>query len=216
MKRKLIAIFILLIGTSVLAQQDQKAKNILDQVSKKTKSFTSISARFSFSMENIEENIKEKNNGSLNLKGDKYMVELPDLGVEVYSDGETIWSYQADGNQVSITSKEDGGQELMDPATIFQIYEKGFDYKFIEEKKEKGKPLYYIDLIPQSDELDYSKVTICINKNTLMIDKAIMYGFDGNLYGIEVTKMETNKPMDEKMFVFNASKYPDIEVIDFR
>ena len=216
MKKGLLTGLLLVFATFIFAQQDQKAKDILDQVSKKTKSFTSISADFTFSMENKEEKISEKNKGSLKLKGQKYKVSLPDLGYQVYSDGVTIWTYQHDGNQVSITNKEDSEDDLMDPSKIFHIYEEGFNYKFIAEKKEKGKPIFYIDLIPQSDDKDFTKITICIDKNSMMIDRATTYGIDGNQYGIIVDELETNKPMAESMFVFDTSKYNDIEVIDFR
>ena len=42
-----------------------KAKNILDEVSSKTKTFKSISADFSFSMVNKEMDINEKNEGTI-------------------------------------------------------------------------------------------------------------------------------------------------------
>ncbi len=50
----------------------------------------------------------------------------------------------------------------------------------------------------------------------MMIQSAQLYGNDGNIYGIVVKKMETDKDFPDSQFVFNASDYPDVEVIDFR
>ena len=199
-----------------MAQQDVKAKNILDKVSEKANSFSTISADFLFSMENKEMEIDEKNEGSIKLKGQKYSVDLPDVGIQVFSDGTTLWNYMKEGNQVTVSDVDDEGSELMDPSSIFSIYEKGFDSKFVSEKKVGGKTIYQIDLFPDSDEHEVSKITIFIDKTTLMIQSAILYGTDGNLYGIEVKNMETDKIFPDSDFVFNLSKYDDVEVIDFR
>ena len=53
------------------AQQDPKAKQILDEVSKNTRSYKTISADFVFFMENKEMDIHEQNEGSIKLKGQK-------------------------------------------------------------------------------------------------------------------------------------------------
>jgi len=216
MKRVMLIAIVLLITTFSWAQQDKKAKEILDKVSEKTRSFSTISADFSFSMKNEEMEIDERNDGSIKIKGQKYCVELPDVGLTVFSDGTTLWNYMKDGNQVTISNIEDEGSELMDPSAIFSIYEKGFDSKFIAEKKAGGKKVYQIDLFPDSDEHDVSRITLLIDKSTMMIHSALLYGTDGNLYGIEVKKLESNKDFPDSEFVFDASKYGDVEIIDFR
>jgi outer membrane lipoprotein-sorting protein len=198
------------------AQQDTKAKNILDEVSAKTRTFKTISADFLFSMENKAMSINEKNDGSIKLKGQKYLVDLPGAGVKVYSDGKTNWNYMKQGNQVTISTVEDSGSELMDPSSLFSIYEKGFTSKFIAEKTVAGKVVYQIDLFPDKKEFDVSKITIEINKLTMMIHSAQLYGTDGNIYGIVVKKMETDKEFTDADFVFDAKKFPDVEIIDLR
>ena len=196
--------------------QNNQAKDILDKVSEKTSSFSTIAADFSFSMENKEMEIDEKNEGSIKLKGKKYSVVLPDIGIQVFSDGITLWNYMKDGNQVTVSNIDDESSDLMDPSAIFNIYEKGFDSKFISEKMVGNKTIYQIDLFPGSDEYDVSKISVFINKETVMIQSAILYGTDGNLYGIEVRNMETNKDFPDSDFIFDASKFDDVEVIDFR
>ena len=211
----IMAVLLLTVGIAN-AQNDARAKQILDEVSAKTKTFKSMSADFVFSMVNKEMDIDEQNAGTIKVKGQKYKVVLPDAGVEIYSDGNTIWNYMHDGNQVTITSVEDSESELMDPSSIFSIYERGFKSKFISEKQENGKTLDQIELYPDTDEYQVTKIEVWINKPTLMLDKATLHSTDGNLYGIVVKKMITNVDFPDSDFVFDASKHPDVEVIDLR
>jgi outer membrane lipoprotein-sorting protein len=216
MKRIIFTTVIIITALFTQAQQDPKAKSILDEVSSKTKTFKTILADFSFSLENKAMSINEKNDGSIKLKGQKYLVDLPGAGVKVFSDGKTNWSYMKQGNQVTISTIEDSGSELMDPSSLFSIYEKGFTSKFIAEKNIGGKPVYQIDLFPDKKEYDVSKITIEINKTTMMIQSAQLYGTDGNVYGIVVKKMETDKDFPDSEFIFDARKFPDVEIIDLR
>jgi outer membrane lipoprotein carrier protein len=198
------------------AQQDSKAKQILDEVSKKTRSLNTIAVDFVFTMDNDEMDIHEENEGTLQLKGQKYVVDLPDIGVKVYSDGETLWNYMEDGNQVTISYLEDGGSELMDPSTVFTIYEKGFRSEYIGEKKEGNKSYHQIELYPDSEEYEVEKILLSIDKADNMIKSARLHGVDGNLYGVEVKEMKTGLELADSHFVFNPKEYNDIEVIDFR
>jgi outer membrane lipoprotein-sorting protein len=216
MKRILFTSVIVLIALFTKAQQDPKAKSILDEVSTKTRTYKTISADFSFSMENKAMLINEKNDGSIKLKGQKYFVDLPGAGVKVFSDGKTNWSYMKQGNQVTISTIEDAGSELMDPSSLFSIYEKGFTSKFVAEKNVGGKTVYQIDLFPDKKEYDVSKISIEISKANMMIQSAQLYGTDGNIYGILVKKMDMDKDFPDSEFVFDAKKFPDVEIIDLR
>ncbi len=210
----LLSVFIIALNSK--AQQDQKAKEILDKVSENTRSFKSITADFSFSMENEEMDIHEKNEGSIKIKGKKYVVEIPDVGVKIFSDGITVWNYMKDGNQVTISNIEDSGNELMDPASVFSIYEKGFNSRYLGEVIEGGKNCYQIELLPDNEEFEVSKINIHISKSEMIIHSAQLYGTDGNIYGILVKKMDTSKDLNDAEFVFNQANFPDVEVIDFR
>jgi len=216
MKRIIFTTSIILLALITLAQQDPKAKSILDEVSSKTRTFKTISADFSFSMENKEMSINEKNDGSIRLKGQKYFVDIPGAGIKVYSDGKTSWNYMKQGNQVIISTIDEDSGELMDPSSLFSIYEKGFTSKFVAEKTVGGKVVYQIDLYPDKKEYDVSKITIEINKANMMIQSAQLFGTDGNIYGIVVKKLETDKDFPDTEFTFDTRKFPDVEIIDLR
>lgn len=205
-------LFVLLVN----GQQDIKARQILEEVSKKTRSYKNLSAEFIFSMENKEMDIDEKNEGSLKMNGQKYVVDLPAIGIKVFSDGQTIWNYMKDGNQVTISNTGDQGSEFLDPSSIFNIYEKGFISKLTGEKKEGKKSYYQIELTPEKPGSDITKIIISIDKAEMMVSSANFHSTDGNMYGVKIKKLDTDIDLPDSFFVFNTNEYEDVEVIDFR
>ena len=212
MKLFFLSCFLFVSTMFSVAQQDARAKQILDEVSRKTRAYQSIQADFTFSMENKMMDIQEKNDGSIQMKGRKYAVSLPEIGIKIYSDGQNVWNYMEAGNQVTISSLEESENNLMDPSSLLTIYEHGFRSKFIGEKNAQ----YEIELYPDSNEFEVTKIQLFIGKTDKMIKSARLSGTDGNTYGIEIKKMETSVDIPDASFVFNPSRYKDIEVIDYR
>jgi outer membrane lipoprotein-sorting protein len=214
--RKFFVLTSLMIAFTVSAQNDQKARAILEETSKKMQSFQTISASFSFTMDNAKMNIREKNSGSLLMKGAKYQVKLPDMGMQVFSDGKTVWNFMQDANQVTISSAGDENQGVIDPTSIFNVYQEGYTYKFIEDKTIGGKTISYIDLIPVDKNKEFTNLTVGIEKAKMIVNSLVTHGKDGNLYGIYVNEFKTDQPIPESEFIFKKEQHKDIEVIDFR
>ncbi len=216
MKKIVTLSLILLVTVFSMAAQDRKAENILEEVSEKTRSYETVSVDFIFSMDNEEMEIHEENEGSIQLKGQKYMVNLPDIGIKVYSDGVTVWNYMEDGNQVTISSIDAESNELMNPSALFNIYERDFKSSYIGEKNIGGETFHEIELSPGKEEQDVEKIRLLIDKSEMMLSSATLYGNDGNLYGIKMKNMQTDVGLPDDYFDFDPSEYGDIEIIDFR
>ena len=215
--RKLFLLAILAFsGMMAVAQQDQKAKSILENVTKTTQSYTSIQASFDYVMENKDEGIHEENKGKVLMKGDKYRLELDQLGLEIYCNGSQVWTYMKDANEVTINGLDEDSGEMMNPSKLFTIYENGFSYKFVSESTINGTAIYLIDLYPENDEIEYSKIRVQVDKNKMLIKKAEMIGKEGNNYIVLVNNLQTNVPANDNMFVFDAAKHPGVDVIDLR
>ncbi len=193
---------------------DPKAKNILDQVSAKTKAYKTIEAEFAIILENKQEKINDSKKGKIYIKGNKYKV---DLAVStIFNDGKTQWTYMKDPNEVNITTPDPNDDNSLNPAKMFTIYEKGYKVRFINEKFEKNRSLYEIDLYPIDLKKEFSRITLKIDKDKMQIFSMKRFGKDGTDYYIEVLKMDTNKDMDDTMFTFDKTKYPKVEINDMR
>ena len=124
--KKLILLFIAVSFANYNYAQDAKAKAILDDLSKNTKTYKSISASFSFVSEDKNKKVGEKQDGSIIVKGTKYKVEI--AGQTIICDGKTIWTYLKESNEVQINNFDPNeSEDKITPTNIFTIYEKGFN-----------------------------------------------------------------------------------------
>ena len=71
MKNVISLVLVLLLSFSMNAQ-DKKAKDLLDQVTAKIKSYDNISIDFKYSLYNGKENINKESKGNVILSGNKY------------------------------------------------------------------------------------------------------------------------------------------------
>lgn len=216
MKKLFIVSVLALISFVGYSQQDPKAKEILEKVTKKTQSLPSIEAKFSFEMNNKTENIKEKSSGTIVLKNKKYKLNIPQMGLQVVSDGKTIWTYMLNANEVSISEMDQNTDDLMAPERIFTIYERGFNYKFVGEGVDAGVPVYNIDLTPQKPTGDIRTIKLMIDKQKMLIHGANMTGKDGNQYNVIINNYKTDGVYKDSDFVFDTTKHKDVEVVDMR
>ncbi len=214
--RNFLLIAIGLFSLTASAQNNSEAKSFLDESSKKMQSFQTMTASFSFTMENAAMNIKEQNSGALLLKGNKYQVSLPGLGMQVFSDGKTVWNFMQEANQVTLSTAGDESQGVIDPTVVFNVYKEGYSIRFLEEKVVKGKTITLIELIPGDKNKEFTKLTVGIEKSSKLFHSLTTHGKDGNLYGITVNEIRTNQPVSDSEFVFDKQKYPGVAVVDFR
>lgn len=216
MKRLLLITFLSVSVLTGYSQQDKKAKEILEKVTKTTQSLPSLEARFSFEMNNKAKNIQEKNEGTIILKDKKYKLNIPKMGLQITCDGKTIWTYMVNSNEVNISNLDDSTDDLMDPSKIFTIYERGFNYKFVDESVDGGVPVYTIDLVPQKPTGDIQTIRIMIDKQKNLIHGANMTGKDGNKYRVTINQFKTDGIYADSDFVFDPAKYKGVEVVDMR
>jgi outer membrane lipoprotein-sorting protein len=215
MRTGLFVMFLLLSG-ALFAQQDAKAKEILDKLSQTTRSYKSIQIDFSFTLENKAANVKETNEGWVALKDKSYRLHMPALGMEVFCDGTTVWSYLTDANEVNVTENDPAEEGSLNPANIFTIYEKGFKFTYIGEEAVNGKTAQVIDLFPVDKTKEFTKVRLYVDKAKSQILKAITYNKDNNTYTLVMKTMKTDQITGDDYFKFNKAKYPGVEVNDMR
>ena len=201
-------IYLIFLFPCVIFAQVQKAKTILDRLSNKTKSYTSIEAKFTNTFSSTVTDINESQSGTLYLKDDAYRLEME--AQTIICDGETNWIYLADDEEVNITEIDDEENDLI-PSKIFTIYENGYKYKYV---KDDGKN-YHIDLFPEESG-PFTKVELFINKSKMQISSFTMIDKQGSYFKYVIDSFVTNKEMKNDFFVFKTSDYPNVDVIDLR
>jgi outer membrane lipoprotein carrier protein len=215
MKKILFSATFIFAFMAVYPQAAPLGKDLVKSFSEKMQSYQTISADFSFTLQNLQEGITDTHKGELVFKGKKYKLSL--MGLEVFFDGATKWQYIPEANEVTISKPTtlDGGF-FDDPTLIFRNYEKDFNSRFIGEKVEKGVSLYEVDLYPEDLSMPYSIIKIVFKKQNLEPVSIKYQGKDGLNYIIEVKKFKANNPVKDEDFVFVPSKHKAIEIVDLR
>lgn len=199
------------------AQQDPKAKAILEKVSNENKTYQTIKAEFTYSLVNKADGINETQKGVIQIKGNKFHLVLG--GQEVFSDGKTIYTVMKESEEVQISNPPQPNEEndiVLSPNNIFTIYEKGFKYKYGGKETVDGESTDLILLYPENPQKkNFHTVKLFINAKN-QIKKIMIMGKDGSVFTYSITKFEVNPTVPDSLFVFNKSKYPNFEIIDLR
>jgi outer membrane lipoprotein-sorting protein len=197
-----------------LAQsKDKQASEILQEVTDKTKAYSSINLEFSYQMENPDANINELTYGKALVSGDKYHLEIS--GQTVISDGKTIWTVIADAEEVQVNDAEegDGGFSL---TKMLSTYNDDYKSKLLPKiTAMDGKNVYALDLTP-NEKKTFDKVQLFIDKDKMDVYSIALYDQNGSVYTYKITSFTPNVPVSDKEFTFNEADYPDFDVIDMR
>ncbi|MBC7888106.1 MAG: outer membrane lipoprotein carrier protein LolA [Ferruginibacter sp.] len=221
MKNFITIVVLLMVGmVSVNAQpkgmgkNDPEAKKILDAVSAKFKTFKSVQSAFSLKIENSSGKTLGTKTGTVFMKGTKYRVSV--TGQEIYCDGTNVSTYDKSTNELTIT-KIDPSANSITPQKIFtNFYDKDFLYKLNDEVKLSGKPAQQIELTPIDKSKPFFKVLVNVDKKTQTITSTKVFEKAGNIYTYAVAKMNTSALVSDTQFLFDAKKYPGVEVVDLR
>ena len=220
MRTLYVALALFLSGSTISAQtsnsgkSDPEAKKVLDAVSTKFKSFTSVQAGFTYKVENSTGKALSSKTGNIWMKGTKYKVVFG--GNEIYCDGKTVWSYDKGTNEVTI-SNLDASAGMITPQKLFtNFYDKDFLYVMNGEKKSGTKTLQEIEMTPTDKSKPFHKVYLQIDKTAKTIYSTKVLENGGNKYTYTVSSMKTNAAITDATFTFNKSKYPGVEEVDLR
>ena len=207
MKNKiLIAVF--LFSQLISFGQDEKAEKILKDLSANTKSYSYMDVDFDFKFINTSQDINESQKGNIKINQNKFRLDLNQQ--LIISDDSIQWIYLKESNELQIM-EYDSQDEMISPNKLFTIYENGYKSQYIELKENN----HIIDLFPiESNE--FKNIQLHIDQDKIQLKKIILFDKNGGSFSYSITKLITDKEIDENTFRFNEANYPDLEIIDLR
>ncbi len=219
MKKFYITFFVTMLGLSVFAQtkntkSDPEAITILNTVSTKFKTFSTVQASFAYNVEDAKGKVMSAKKGTVLMKGTKYRVSFG--GQEIFSDGKTVWSYDKSANEVTVNNL-DASSGMITPQKLFtNFYDNDFYSVLNGEKKVGAKLIQEIEMTPKDKSKPFHKVYLQVDKNAKTIYSTKVLENGGNRYTYTVSAMKTNGVLADNQFVFDKNKYPGVEVVDLR
>jgi outer membrane lipoprotein-sorting protein len=216
MKKLFLFLFITLTLTITAQDQDPKAKAILDELSKITKAYKTISADVVYTMFNKDKKALDKpQTWKIMVKGQKFKLEIP--GTVIVCDGKTLWNYNKDAKEVTIKNFDPASEE-QNPSTIFTIYETGYKYKYDKEVTVAGVLCHGIDLFPaiKPEKKKFHTVKLFVNKVKKQIVEVKMMMKDGGTSVYDIKVMKPNVEMPDNIFVFDLKGFKADQISDER
>ena len=215
--KKLLSVLLVCVSFLVNAQdQDPKAKAILDDLSKTTKAYKSITADYVFTILNKEKKQVEKQAGKVLIKGNKFKLDIP--GNTIVCDGKTLYNYSKDAKEVTIKNFEAENEDQLNPSKIFTIYETGYKFKYDKEEKVGTVNCHVIDLYPsvKPEKKKFHTAKIYVDKTKKQITKLVMLMKDGGQNVYEIKTLKPNLEIADPMFVFDTKSFKPDQISDER
>jgi len=218
MKKILVLIFVLSAFTSY-SQDNSDAELLLNKVSENIKNYDNIYINYAYTLQNIEEDISQTNNGSFVTENDKWRFEM--LGVTRIFDGNKLYSISPDDEEVTISGQDPEDETTITPNKMLYFYEDGYyfemdEFKFVGDGQFRKK-IQYVKLIPQDSEAEIKYILLGIDTEFNQIYEVIETGKNETVTTISIVDFEFNLPLDGKLFVFDKEKYQEyyMNILDY-
>lgn len=221
MKKQVTLLLIVLISSlswNVLeaqtADNDPKAKKLLDELKKDYDSYKSMEMNFTLTLD-LPGEPAQLQEGNVLQQGDKYRLKMEQQAI--YSDGTTMWVHLISNNEVQINDVELEGGDFMSPKDLLSIYENGeYEYQLLENQMVNEKKVHLVEFKPTTPNAEYTKMRLSINAKNKGIEQLMIFSRDGSRYSLDIHNITPNKKINDADFVFDASKYKDIYIEDLR
>jgi outer membrane lipoprotein carrier protein len=205
--------------TSAAAQRettDPEAKELLEKLRQKYEGFSTLEADFSLTIE-VPNRKKELQTGKMIQSGERYYVKLSDQ--EVICDGNSTYLYMKKNKEVQINDANSGSNaNSFSPKNMLNMYNEGNYIAYLAgQGTENGKPVSYVEVKPANrNNAAYTKVRLAVDKKNNTVVSMFTANRDGSRFKLNISKLATNKPVNEGLFYFDQSKYPGVHVEDLR
>ena len=206
-KVKLLFKFICILFFSISTQaQDKKAKDLLDAVTAKVKSYDNIVIDFKYTLNNTKENINQDSKGNVTLKGNMYVLNF--MGVTKIFDGKKNYTINPEDEEITISKYNDKDESSITPSKMLTFFNSGYKYAWDIEQSVKGRKIQYIKLTPTNTKDHRKEVLLGIDIQTKNIYNLIEVGKNGTKTTLTVNSFKTDQPLSKNQFIFVESKYP--------
>lgn len=208
--RRIYGILLLFLFASVFtsqAQDSQKAKSLLDQVTAKVKSYQNISIEFKYSLSNPKKNLNQESKGTVVLKGNQYVLNF--MGITRIFDGKKVYNIVPEDEEITISKYDNQKSDDLTPAKMLTFFNSGYKYSWDILQNVKGRKIQYVKLTPSDTKDEAKEILIGIDQQTKHIYNYIMTGKDGSKTTITINSFKTNQPLSKNHFTFTESKYPN-------
>lgn len=197
-----------------LEVSDSRAVNLLQMTKEKMDKWSDVTVDFVMTT-TMPDQTQNKQTGKLYQQGTKYRLELPDR--TLVCDGQSMWSYLRDANEIQIQDAADVRDEgYATPLDWLKIYDdQTYFFALVDQIQEKGQTLDLIEFKSKARDEEVSKARLSLDP--LGIPRALeIFYRDGVRMILQLNTLKPNQQLAASLFKMDVSKYPDAHVEDLR
>ena len=199
---------LLILASSFSFGQDAKAKAILDKLSAKTKSYSTVNVEFTSKIKS--DAVDETSKGTAYMKGKKFYIKSGKY--TLISNGIKQWVINSDEKEVYVSDYEED-EDAITPNKILTIWEDDFKYKYNGIGTVGGVAIEKVELYPKNPgEAQFHTIYMAVDTKNNKPKQIIVKSKDGSRMTYTFTKFEGNKEMSDSKFVFNKGNYPGYRI----
>ena len=207
--KKYIFLTISILYSLSYSQVDTDAEKLLNKVSENIKSYDNIYINYTYTLNNLEEDINYTNRGSFVTENDNWRFEM--LGITRIFDGDKLYTISPDDEEVTISSQNPEDETTITPNKMLYFYEEGYYFEMGSVKyignTDFRKKIQYVKLIPMDSEADIKYIDLGIDTEFNQIYEVVETGKNETITTISIVDFEFNVSLNENLFVFDSAKY---------
>ena len=207
MTRFLQVVMLLIFSLSIQAQDAKKAKELLDDVTEKIKSYDNIVIDFKYTLNNPKENINQESKGNVLLQNNLYNLNF--MGVTKIFDGKKVYTIVPEDEEITVSNFDADDDNAITPNKMLTFFNSGYKYSWDELQNVKGRKIQNIKLTPYNSKDQRKEIIVGIDIQTKHIYSVIEFGKNGTKTTLTVNSFKTNQPLSKNHFTFTKSKYPN-------
>ncbi|MGN0234594.1 MAG: LolA-like putative outer membrane lipoprotein chaperone [Bacteroidaceae bacterium] len=204
-------IFIIIASILCMNVQAQDARKILDATAAKIRKSGDIQVSFIATSFNGSEE-QSRTEGVMLLKGKMLHMDTPEM--KTWYDGTTLWSYMPESGEVNVSTPTEKEMSVMNPYSFLNAYKKGYRLS-AKESNLRGQNTYEVHMLARYAGYLAQEVYLDIRRSDYT-PLCVRVKQDGNWSRIAIQDFKGELKLNNDSFRFDASQYPDVEVIDLR
>lgn len=205
---------LLSLATALQARVDEAALKIMEKTVEAVEAAGEISVDFSAAYFNQPDSPDELK-GNICVSGKKLYVDS-DRAMYWY-DGETLWTYIKTNEEVNVSTPTEQEQQSINPYFFIHLYKEGYELVLDGEQTLRGKVCYTLKMTSTDEEkTKIRSMLVDVDEKTWLPVCVRFKNAAGTWIRISILECRMHQKFDDSLFKFDASKYPDLDIIDLK
>jgi outer membrane lipoprotein carrier protein len=212
MKKRRVVLGLVLVAAFVVALAGDSAEEVLARVHKNYEEMDDAEVRFSQKVKFARSKIEQEISGTLQFKKEhRYRIEFE--GQLVVTDGETVWSYSEQNNQV-LVDRFRLDERSLSPERILTAAPEDFEAMLTGREKGPRGDVFVLKLTPRDPSALMKTMKLWVHASDWLIHKVEIVDQHGKetTYLVSSFKMNTGVPASRFVYQVPAG----VEVVDLR